>query len=357
MQKVIVLDFGGQYNQLIVRRVREAGVYCEIFSCDTPLEQYADESLCGLILTGGPQSVYDANALQCDNRIFSLDVPILGICYGQQYLVYQLGGKVGPMDAREYGATDASVDVDHTLFTGLDADTLVWMNHNDDVVDLPEGFACIAHTDNCRCGAVADDVRKYYGVQFHPEVAHTQNGSLILQNFLKSICGCACDWKAENVIGEMIADIKNKVGSGRVLCGLSGGVDSSVAATLVHKAVGKQLVCVFVDHGLLRKDEGNQVMETFANNLGLNVVRVNAEERFLQKLAGVTDPEQKRKIIGHEFIEIFREEAERIGTCDYLVQGTIYPDVIESGMGHAAVIKSHHNVGGLPKDIGFKGPD
>jgi len=355
MQKIIVLDFGGQYNQLIVRRVREAGVYCEIFPCDTKIETYADDSLCGLILTGGPQSVYDPTSRDADDRIFSLNVPILGICYGQQYLVHKMGGKVGPMNAREYGATDALLNTEHPIFSGLDPKTLVWMNHNDGVIDMPEGFACIGGTDNCPCGAIANEELRYYGVQFHPEVAHTQNGSLMLQNFLKRICHCDCDWKAENIIDSMVAEIQNKVGSGRVLCALSGGVDSSVAATLVHKAIGDQLTCVFVDHGLLRKNEGDEVMETYAKNLGLKVLRVNAGSRFLKKLEGVTDPEQKRKIIGNEFISVFQEEAKKIGACEFLVQGTIYPDVIESGMGNAAVIKSHHNVGGLPEDIGFRG--
>jgi GMP synthase (glutamine-hydrolysing) len=354
-EKVIVLDFGGQYNQLIVRRVREAGVYCELFPCETPVEKFADPSLSGLILTGGPQSVYDEKSRRCDDRIFDLGVPILGICYGLQYIVHNKGGKVGPMKAREYGATDAYLDTEHALFIGVDAKTLVWMNHNDGITELPEGFASIGQTDNCPFAAYADDFNHLYGVQFHPEVAHTKNGSLMLKNFLRRICSCREDWKAEDAIGAMIAAIKEQVGDGRALCALSGGVDSSVAATLVHRAIGDKLTCVFVDHGLMRKDEGDQVMATYARELGLKVIRVNAGPRFLAKLEGVSDPEQKRKIIGNEFISVFREEAERIGACEFLVQGTIYPDVIESGAGHAAVIKSHHNVGGLPKDIGFAG--
>ena len=354
MQKIIVLDFGGQYNQLIVRRVRECGVYCEIHPCNTPIDSFADDALRGVILTGGPQSVYDPHAKWCDPKVLALGVPVLGICYGQQWLVHTLGGHVGPMEAREYGATQTRFDA-HPLFGSLAADGIVWMNHNDAVTQLPSGFTAIAHTVHCACAAIADDARKLYGVQFHPEVAHTQNGVEMLRHFVRDLCGCACDWKMENVVDSMIADIRRQVGTGKVLCALSGGVDSSVAAVLVHRAVGDQLTCVFVDHGLLRKDEGDQVMTTYAQKLGLNIHRVNAGPRFLQKLQGVTDPEQKRKIIGNEFISVFQQQAQDIGAVDFFVQGTIYPDVIESGMGQADVIKSHHNVGGLPEDIGFKG--
>lgn len=354
MEKIIVLDFGGQYNQLIVRRVREAGVYCEIFPCDTAIKTWKDPDVKGIILTGGPQSVYDPAAKVCDPAVLTLGLPVLGICYGQQWLVHTLGGKVGPMDAREYGSTETHLSLSCALFQGLPETNVVWMNHNDAVTVLPEGFVSVAHTEHCSCAAVADTARQYYGVQFHPEVAHTQHGSEVLKNFL-TVCGCKGGWKMEAVVDSMVEAIRKQVGDSKVLCALSGGVDSSVAAVLVHKAIGDHLTCIFVDHGLLRKDEGDQVMKTYHEKLGLKIHRVNAGPRFLAKLAGVTDPEQKRKIIGNEFINVFQEQAKALGQMDYLVQGTIYPDVIESGMGQAAVIKSHHNVGGLPEDIGFKG--
>ena len=353
MQKVIVLDFGGQYNQLIVRRVREAGVYCEILPCDAAVDSWADETLAGVILTGGPQSVYDPHAKYCDPKVLQLGVPVLGICYGQQWLAHQLGGNVGPMRAREYGATQTTFVTTHPLFDGVESPGVVWMNHNDGVTEMPQGMTCLAHTENCAVAAMGDDTRRIYAVQFHPEVAHTVNGSKILSNFLYHICHCQGGWKMDAVVDSMVAAIREQVGDRKVLCGLSGGVDSSVAAVLVHRAIGDNLTCVFVDHGLLRKDEGDQVMETFSKNLGLHIVRADAGPRFLAKLAGVTDPEQKRKIIGHEFITVFQEEAKKIGAVDFLVQGTIYPDVIESGMGQSAVIKSHHNVGGLPANVGF----
>lgn len=354
MEKIIVLDFGGQYNQLIVRRIREAGVYCEIFPCDTAVDTWKGDDLKGIILTGGPQSVYDEQSKACDPVVLSLGVPVLGICYGQQWMTHMLGGKVGPMDAREYGSTDTMFDLSSALFKGLPERNVVWMNHNDAVTALPDGFVSIAHTKHCACAAIANPDKRYYGVQFHPEVAHTQHGSEILKNFL-NICGCQGGWKMESVVDSMVEAIRKQVGDSKVLCALSGGVDSSVAAVLVHRAIGDNLTCIFVDHGLLRKDEGDQVMQTYHEKLGLKIHRVNAGPRFLAKLAGVTDPEQKRKIIGNEFITVFQEQAKALGQMDYLVQGTIYPDVIESGMGQAAVIKSHHNVGGLPEDIGFKG--
>ncbi len=354
MEKIIVLDFGGQYNQLIVRRIREAGVYCELFPCHQPVDSWLDEQVKGIILTGGPQSVYDKDAKYCDPKVLSLGLPVLGICYGQQWMIHTLGGKVGPMDAREYGSTQTTLALDTPLFQGLPKETIVWMNHNDAVLSLPEGFVSAAHTQHCANASIADPERRFFGVQFHPEVEHTQGGRQMLQNFL-ALCGCKGGWKMASVVDSMVESIREQVGSSRVLCALSGGVDSSVAAVLVHKAIGDQLTCIFVDHGLLRKDEGDQVMKTYQEKLGLHIIRVNAAERFLSRLKGVSDPEQKRKIIGNEFITVFQEQAKALGDMDYLVQGTIYPDVIESGQGQAAVIKSHHNVGGLPEDIGFKG--
>lgn len=353
LEKVIVLDFGAQYSQLIARRIREAGVYSEVFPCSTPVEKFYDEHVKGIILTGGPSSVYAENALSCQKEVFSLGVPVLGLCYGMQLMAHMLGGKVVPATLAEYGHVKTRL-VSNPIFDGLPGETVTWMSHTDQVVQLPEGFVSIANSDNCANAAMANIEKQLYGLQFHPEVAHTQRGFDMLVNFLAKICKCSCDWSPSNFAEELIAQIRAQVGNSKVLSALSGGVDSSVASVLVHKAIGSNLTCIFVDHGLLRKNEAQEVMDFYAGKLGLNIIKVDASERFLKKLEGVTDPEQKRKIIGEEFIRVFEEESGKID-AEYLVQGTIYPDIIESGTGQAAVIKSHHNVGGLPKDIRFKG--
>lgn len=350
-QLILVLDFGGQYNQLIARRVRDLGNYCEVISYDTPLEKIRARRPIGLIFTGGPNSVYAENAPKCDPGVFSLGIPVLGICYGNHLMSHMLGGKVEHADRREYGRTKVNYGKSR-LFAGI-PDGVCWMSHTDKVTKIPEGFRITAVTDTCPEAAMENEERRLYGVQFHPEVSHTENGSAILRNFVYGICGSAGDWSMTDYAEEMTARLKEKIGDKKVLCALSGGVDSSVAATLVSKAAGKNLTCIFVDHGLLRKNEGDEVEEAF-KAFDLNLVRVNAKEEFLSKLAGVTAPERKRKIIGEEFIRVFEREAKRIGAVDYLVQGTIYPDVIESGNDKASVIKSHHNVGGLPDYIDFK---
>ena len=352
-EKIIILDFGGQYNQLIARRIREAGVYCEILNYAAPIDTWRDEALKGVILTGGPNSVYGENAPRLGKEVFELGVPVLGICYGMQLINYVYGGEVSSAEVGEYGHTLLTVE-DAPLFQGVSRQTAVFMNHRDRVSVPPEGFTVDAHTEHCPVAAFSDAARGIYGVQFHPEVKHSVEGVKMLRNFAFNICGCKGGYRAEDMIGRMVADIKRQVGSGRVVAGLSGGVDSSVACALAGRALGPdQLTCVFVDHGLLRKDEAKQVLETYRSHLGLNVVHVDASERFLDALKGVTEPEQKRKIIGALFVRVFEEEARRIG-ADYLLQGTIYPDRIESGMGGSATIKSHHNVGGLPKDSLFK---
>ncbi len=354
-EKIIILDFGGQYNQLIARRVREAGVFCEVLPYDTDPERIGAEGLKGIIFTGGPDSVYDTEAPRCADRIFSLGVPILGICYGMQLMAVTAGGKVGAVGKSEFGRTELSVTEKHPLFDGLADRITVWMNHNDAVLSLPDGFRTLAVTDNCPIAAAADDGRKLYAVQYHPEVCHTESGSELLKNFLFRICGCTGDWEIGSMADRLIAEIREKAAGKKVLSALSGGVDSSVASVLVHKAVGDNLTCIFVDHGLLRKNEAEEVMTFYRENLGLKIIKVDAEKRFLDKLKGVTDPERKRKIIGEEFIRVFEEEAKKTGAADCLVQGTIYPDVIESGGSKkAAVIKSHHNVGGLPDNIEFR---
>lgn len=356
MQEVVVLDFGGQYNQLIARRVRECSVYCEVKPYTTPLSEIRARHPIGIIFTGGPSSVYEPGSPQVDPAIFELGVPILGICYGCQLLAHNLGGKVVPAassTAREYGKTETFYDPSCTLFKGLPERGISWMSHGDYMEKVPEGFALTAHSEGCPNVAIADEKRRFYGVQYHPEVNHTQNGLQMIRNFLYEICGAVGDWTMGDYCKTAIASIREKVGSGKVLLALSGGVDSSVAAALLAEAVGRQLTCVFVDHGLMRKNEGDEV-ETAFSKWDINFVRVNAEARFLSKLAGVTEPEHKRKIIGEEFIRVFEEEAKKIGRVDFLVQGTIYPDVIESGAGNAAVIKSHHNVGGLPDYVDFK---
>ncbi len=351
---VIVLDFGGQYNQLIARRVREANVYCEVLSYKTPIERIKELKPKGIIFTGGPMSVLDPGAPFCDSGIFSLDIPILGICYGMQLMSVMLGGEVGKADQREYGKMDIELLPDCSLFNGVEANTTCWMSHTYFVTKIPEGFTKAAFSTNCPTAAMENPNRKLYGVQFHPEVMHTPKGKEILNNFLYKICGCKGDWVMSSFVRQSVEAIRTKVGNGKVLCALSGGVDSSVAAVLMNKAVGRQLTCIFVDHGLLRKYEGDQVEQVFRQQYDINLIRVDAEDRFLSKLAGVEDPERKRKIIGEEFIRVFEEEAKKIGKVDFLVQGTIYPDVIESGLGDAAVIKSHHNVGGLPDYVDFK---
>ncbi len=351
---VLVLDFGGQYNQLIARRVREAHVYCEVRPYNISIEKIKELNPKGIIFTGGPASVLDDGAPFCDMEIFNLGIPILGICYGMQLMAVALGGGVAQANQREYGRIDIMLDSVGDLFSGLTAETTCWMSHTYFVDKMPDGFSKIARTHSCPNAAMQNPDRKFYAVQFHPEVVHTPQGTQILQNFLYQVCECKGDWQISSFVDDSIKALKEKIGDKKVLCALSGGVDSSVAAMMIHKAVGKQLTCIFVDHGLLRKFEGDQVEEVFKKQFDLNLIRVNCEAQFLEKLAGVSDPETKRKIIGEEFIRVFEAEAKKIGTVDFLVQGTIYPDVIESGAGDAAVIKSHHNVGGLPEHVDFK---
>jgi GMP synthase (glutamine-hydrolysing) len=352
-QFVLVLDFGGQYNQLIARRVRECGVYCEVHSFRTPIEKIRAMKPVGIIFTGGPSSVYDTDAPHCSEEIFSLGVPILGICYGNHLVAQMLGGEVAGSGGREYGRTDTSLDTNCPIFKGLPETLVTWMSHGDYVKVLPEGFKIAAHSHNCPVAAVANDARRIYGVQFHPEVMHTQRGTEIIHNFLYNVCGCAGDWSMGDYAKTAVESLREKIGDGKVLLALSGGVDSSVAAALLSRAVGSQLTCIFVDHGLLRKNEGDEVEAAFGGR-NINFIRVDARSRFLDKLRGVTEPERKRKIIGEEFIRVFEDEAKKVGKVDYLAQGTIYPDVIESGTGEAAKIKSHHNVGGLPDHVNFK---
>ena len=352
MERIVILNFGAQYNQLIARRVREAGVYSELLPPTSSIDTIVGSGLSGIILTGGPDSVYDDDARSCLNSIYTLGVPVLGICYGMQLMSSHFSAKVGPAPTREYGKTLTYFD-DSPLFKGIPT-SITWMSHNDSVLTCPEGFKIISHTDGCDiCGIECAD-KKLFGVQFHPEVAHTEYCKTLFDNFVHGICGCVGEWSMDSLADELIEEIRNQVGDCRVVAGLSGGVDSSVAATLVHNAIGDRLTCIFVDHGLLRKNEAAEVMNYYRNEIGLNVIEVDAKDRFLSKLAGVSEPERKRKIIGEEFIRVFEEEAKKIG-ADYLLQGTIYPDVVESGMGGSAIIKSHHNVGGLPDDISFKG--
>ena len=355
-ETVIVLDFGGQYNQLIARRVRECNVYCEVHPYNIGLSRIREMNPKGIIFTGGPNSVYGEGAVVCEKEIFDLGIPILGICYGSQLMAYLLGGKVTTAPVSEYGKTEVEIDDHASLFAGVSDKTICWMSHTDYIEKAPADFTVTAHTQACPVAAMECRERGLYAVQFHPEVMHTVEGMTMLRNFVTNICGCAGDWKMDSFVETTIQAIRDKVGKGKVLCALSGGVDSSVAAVLLAKAVGRQLTCVFVDHGLLRKNEGDEVEAVFGPDgpYDLNFIRVNAQERFYQKLAGVTEPEQKRKIIGEEFIRVFEEEAKIIGAVDFLVQGTIYPDVIESGLGKSAVIKSHHNVGGLPDHVDFK---
>lgn len=355
--RILIVDFGGQYNQLIARRVRECGVYSEVKSYESvTLDSIKAFDPKGIIFTGGPQSAYLEGAPSIDDGAFKLGIPIMGICYGAQLMAYKLGGKIATAPVSEYGRTDVVVTGKKGLLKGVDDETVCWMSHTDYISQVPEGFEITAHTENCPVAAMEDREKKFFAVQYHPEVNHTVQGSKMIRNFVIHICGCDADWHMGSFAERQIKAIREKVGDGKVLCALSGGVDSSVAAVLLAKAVGKQLTCVFVDHGLLRKDEGDQVESIFGpeGQYNLNFIRVNAQDRYYEKLAGVTEPESKRKIIGEEFIRVFEEEAKKIGKVDYLVQGTIYPDVIESGLGKSAVIKSHHNVGGLPDHVDFR---
>lgn len=353
-EMLIVLDFGGQYNQLIARRVREANVYCEILPYSVSVERIKEKNPKGIIFTGGPSSVNTKGSPKCDKEIFELGIPILGICYGTQLISQNFGGRVSKAVQREYGKTDIKFNKKSLIFEGIDEESVCWMSHTDHVEVLPQGFEVTAVTGSCPVAALEDANRKIYGVQFHPEVVHTPCGKEILKNFLFKVCECTGDWTMANFAQESIKNLRGRIGDKKVLCALSGGVDSSVAAVMIHQAVGEQLTCIFVDHGLLRKNEGDQVEKVFKEQFNLNLIRVNVQERFLSRLSGVSDPETKRKIIGEEFIRVFEEEAKKIGKVDFLVQGTIYPDVIESGLGDAAVIKSHHNVGGLPENVDFK---
>lgn len=352
-ETIVVIDFGGQYNQLIARRVREANVYCVVLPYSSDIEKIKGYKPKGIIFTGGPNSVYDEKAPKVTPKIFSLGVPILGICYGAQLMSQMLGGKVQHANTREYGQIKINLEKS-VLFDGIASENECLMSHTDKIESLPSGFTVVATTANCPIAAFENADKNYFGVQFHPEVNHTPFGKDMLRNFLFKVCGCSADWTMADYAKTYINYAREKIGDKKALCALSGGVDSSVAAVLLHKAIGKQLTCIFVDHGLLRKNEGDEVEKIFREQFDINLIRVNAQERFLSKLAGVTEPEKKRKIIGEEFIRVFEDEAKKIGAVDYLVQGTIYPDVIESGAGDASVIKSHHNVGGLPDYVDFK---
>ncbi len=353
--KIIVLDFGSQYNQLITRRLRDFGIYSELLSHKLTADEIKEINPKGIIFSGGPNSVYDPNAFKVDPEIFKLGIPILGICYGMQLMSYDLGGKVEKADNSEYGRADIEVlDDEAVLFKGLPKKQYVWMSHGDLVTQAPAGFEVTATSKNCPIASIADNDRKFYGVQFHPEVRNSEYGLDILRRFAFDVCGAKANWTMDDFIDMQIDEIRQEVGDKKVILGLSGGVDSSVTAVLIHKAIGDQLTCIFVDHGLLRKNEADQVMDALSRDLGVNIIKVDAADRFLGKLEGVTDPEQKRKIIGKEFIEVFNEEAKKIKDADFLAQGTLYTDVIESGTDTAQTIKSHHNVGGLPKKLGFK---
>ncbi|HKZ16049.1 MAG TPA: glutamine-hydrolyzing GMP synthase [Geobacteraceae bacterium] len=355
-EKILVLDFGSQVTQLIARRIREQSVYCEIHPYNISLDRIREYAPKGIILSGGPASVYDEGAPHCDGRIFELEVPVLGICYGMQLMTHMLGGRVKRSHNREYGRAVMALDDVADLFAGFDGSAEIWMSHGDRIEVMPDGFQRISHTEHCPVAAMKDEKRGFFGVQFHPEVVHTPRGDEMLGNFLFAVCDCRPVWTMANFIETAIEDIRRKVGNGKVICALSGGVDSSVVAVLIHKAIGDQLNCIFVNNGLLRKDEAEKVVNLFTRHFRINLDYVDAADRFLEKLAGVTDPEQKRKIIGNEFIYLFEEEAHKMGQVDYLAQGTLYPDVIESvsTKGPSAVIKSHHNVGGLPEKMNLK---
>lgn len=354
-EAVLILDFGGQYSQLIARRVRDCNVFCEIKPYNISAEEIQKNGYKGIIFSGGPNSVYAENAPKCDTNLFHLGIPVLGICYGAQLIAATLGGTVDNSEVKEYGNTEVTYHCDSVLFQDIDKTSIAWMSHTDYISALPAGFTATATTSHCPVAAMEHSEKKIFALQFHPEVEHSVAGNQILKNFLYHVCDCKGDWEMASFAKMSIESLKEQIGDKKVLCALSGGVDSSVAALLVHKAIGKNLTCIFVDHGLLRKNEGDEVEEVFRKQFDMNLIRVNAQERFLSKLAGVSDPETKRKIIGEEFIRVFEEEAKKIGHVDYLCQGTIYPDVVESGVGESAVIKSHHNVGGLPEDVDFSG--
>jgi GMP synthase (glutamine-hydrolysing) len=351
---ILILDFGAQYTQLIARRVRECHVYCEIVPNSTPIAEIAARKPKGIIFSGGPSSVYEPNAPTVDSGVYEIGPPVLGICYGHQLMALQLGGRVVPAEKREYGKADLSVVREEPLFGGLPASLTCWMSHGDTVLAPPPGFAVLATTGSTPVASMADDSRKFYGVQFHPEVAHTPFGKELLRHFVVDVCGCQQLWTPASFVEEAVATIRQTVGDAGVVCGVSGGIDSCCVAALVHKAIGDQLTCIFVDHGLLRKGEAEQVRRDFAAGLGIKLIYVDAKDRFLARLAGVTDPETKRKIIGEEFVRVFEENADNIDGAHFLAQGTLYPDVIESGAGNAATIKTHHNVGGLPEDMRLK---
>ena len=353
-EEILIIDFGGQYNQLIARRVREKNVFCEVVPCTISIDKIKEKNPKGIIFTGGPSSIYAGDAPKCDERVFDLGIPVLGICYGMQFMAYTLGGKVKRATKREYGQIEVEINNTSKLFDGLNNPNVCLMSHTDFVDELPEGFENIASTNTCKNAAMENKEKNFYGVQFHPEVNHTENGDKIIENFIINICKCSGSWKMDLFAKTTIESLKDKIGDKKALCALSGGVDSSVAAVLLSKAIGKNLTCIFVDHGLLRKNEAEEVEEIFTKKFDVNFIKVDAKDRFLNKLKNITSPEQKRKIIGEEFIRVFEEEAKKIGTVDYLVQGTIYPDVIESGLGKSSVIKSHHNVGGLPDYVDFK---
>lgn len=359
---VIILDYGAQYSQVIARRIREKNVYCEVLPFHTSIQKIKDMNPKGIILSGGPQSVYEENAPVCNKEILEMGVPVLGICYGMHAMTKALGGKVSSADKKEYGLTEIQI-FESKLFNNVGTSdwtegtrnkTSVWMSHTDYVSELPQGFTTISVSDSCPNVAIAENSKQLYAVQFHPEVDHTIEGKQILSNFLFEICNMSGDWKMSDYVKSKVEDLKQTIGDGSVICGLSGGVDSSVAAVMAHQAIGKKLCCIFVDHGMMRKNEAKEVEDVFKKQFDMNLICVDASDRFLGKLKGVTDPEQKRKIIGGEFIKVFEEEAKKIGGADFLMQGTIYPDVIESGIGNAEVIKSHHNVGGLPDHVDFK---
>ena len=351
---ILILDFGGQYNQLIARRVRECNVYSEVVPYDISVEKIKEKNPKGIIFTGGPSSVYEEDSPKCVKEIFNMGIPILGICYGMQIMTHILGGNVEKANIREYGVTNVNIQNKSLLFEGFEKTNKFLMSHTDFVKQVPEGFTNIGVTDSCPNAAIENKDKNLYGIQFHPEVNNSVNGTKVIHNFIFNICKCSGDWIISSFVEDSIKSLKEKIGDKKALCALSGGVDSSVAAILLSKAIGKNLTCIFVDHGLLRKNEGDEVEQIFKNQFDVNLIRVNAKEQFLLKLSGVTDPEKKRKIIGEEFIRVFEKEAKKIGKVDYLVQGTIYPDVIESGLGKSSVIKSHHNVGGLPEHVDFK---